>query len=272
MIANHSQSLPNGQSRFRLGAVSYLNARPLVAALERDPAVHLTLDVPAQLTPRLLAGEFDAALIPVVELARPDCALRVLSDACIASDGETLTVRVFSKVPPARIERMWLDTDSRTSVTLARVLWPGLYGRTVEFEPLPATDDPAAFDTVLLIGDKVVGINPDDFGYHIDLGGAWKAWTGLPLVFAVWAAPRTSNLPGLERLLCSARDAGIKRAGQLAVEFGPLRGWPVELAQQYLQRYMRYKIDAKYAEGMVRFLDLAAAHVSATTTAAGHGA
>jgi chorismate dehydratase len=227
--------------------------------------------VPSRLAPRLLAGEFDAALVPVVELLRPEAGLTIVSDACIAADGETLTVRVFSKIPPGDIRRMWVDSDSRSSVTLARVMWPDLYGTDVEFVPLPEGAPVEAFDTVLLIGDKVVAVEPRTFRYQVDLGGAWKTWTGLPFVFAVWAAPRGRAGRALTLELNRARDRGVTRLAELAVEHGPLLGWPVELAQEYLLRYIRYALTEKYVEGMVRFLDLARGHLPWAQPQAGSG-
>jgi chorismate dehydratase len=258
MIANHSHSASDGQT-WRLGAVSYLNARPLVAPLAREASVQVDLDVPSRLAPRLWRGDYDAALIPVIELLRSEGDARIVSDACIAADGETMTVRVFSQVPPQDVQRIWLDGDSRTSVALARILWPGLYKRNVEFVAMPPDMEPTDCESVLLIGDKVVGLDPTAFRYHIDLGGAWKAWTGLPFVFAVWAAPCEKDTRQLAQVLGAARDRGIRQAGRLALRYGPTLGWPVDLAQQYLDRYMYYKLTAKFAEGMTLFLDLAEA-------------
>ena len=86
--------------KWRLGVVSYLNAKPLIAGLNTDRRIESVLDVPAQLAEKLDRGEVDAALVPVVDLARNDRRWRIVSDACIGCDGETLTVRVFSRIQP----------------------------------------------------------------------------------------------------------------------------------------------------------------------------
>ena len=91
--------------RWRLGVVCYLNAKPLIAGLDRDPDVSLRFDVPSQLGPLLDSGAVDAALVPVIDLMRRDRKWQVVSDACIGCEGETLTVRVFSCVPAASIRR-----------------------------------------------------------------------------------------------------------------------------------------------------------------------
>jgi chorismate dehydratase len=105
----------------------------------------------------------------------------------------------------------------------------------------------------------VVGISPDQFRYQVDLGSAWMTWTGLPFVFAVWAADRARDTRALADMLCAARDRGLRKAGQLAVEYGPGHGWPAALAQQYLERYLTFGLTDKHVEGMIRFFDLATA-------------
>ncbi len=257
--AQNSGNCASGQLPWQVGVVSYLNARPLICGLEKDPAVRLQFDVPSRLTERLLRAEFDAALIPVADLLKHSAELRIISDACIGSDGETLTVRILSRVPPEQVRRIHLDQDSRTSAMLAKLVWPALFGNRVAFVSL---EDPASIgqcESVLLIGDKVVHTDLSEFRYQVDLGSAWKTWTGLPFVFAVWAAPRRDKFGSLSKLLAAARDRGVRRAGQLAVEFGPAHGWPTPLAQQYLQRYLKFGLTDKYVEGMIRFFDLATA-------------
>src|SRR5262249_31188672 len=153
--------------------------------------LELVYDVPARLPQALQSGRVEAALIPIVDVLRSEGALQVISDACIACDGETMTVRVFSQLPPDRIETLHVDGDSHTSATLVRVLWRELFGRTLELVPFDArTQSPDDCRSVLLIGDKVVSRSRGGFAYEVDLGGAWRQMTGLPFVFAAWAAPR----------------------------------------------------------------------------------
>ncbi len=259
MITENSHKHGVGQSPWRLGVVSYLNSRPLICGLERESTVRLDFDVPSRLTARLLSGEFDAALVPVVDILRHKNELQIVSNACIGCDGETLTVRIFSKVPPTDIRRIHLDLDSHTSVILARLIWPALYKQDVSFVRLEDAASLEQCESVLLIGDKVVGISPDEFRYQVDLGSAWKTWTGLPFVFAVWAADRSRDTRSLADVLGAARDRGVRKAGQLAIEYGPGHGWPAALAQQYLERYLTFGLTDKHVEGMICFFDRATA-------------
>jgi len=270
----------------RLGVVSFLNARPLIEGLDKVEGVQCVFDVPAALPQRLAAGDVDAALVPVIDLLRCGGRFRVISDACIACDGETMTVRVFARVPPERIRTLWVDCDSHTSVALAVVLWRELFGRELALQPCqPRIDDLSAAEAVLLIGDKVVDPGRGHFAYEVDLGGAWREHTGLPFVFAAWACqctPRcgqrawpagfpadepTSSAAQQDRasadhlatLLSAARDRGVAQAAQIAVRDGPKHGWPVALAQRYLTRCLKFTLDASVVAGANRFARLCAA-------------
>ncbi len=248
---------------FRLGVVSFLNSRPLIEGLDDNPAVSLRFDVPARLPMLLEERLVDASLVPVLDVLREPRRYAVVSDACIACDGETMTVRVFSQVPPDRLRTLHVDPDSHTSVALARVLWRALYGRTLEVRPLPqpaVAATRAGLEAVLLIGDKVVDAGRGRFAYETDLGGAWRAQTGLPFVFAVWAAggdkPDSPDLRSLEALLEAARDRGEAQAAEIARREGPRHGWPAALAERYLVRCLRYRLDARALAGVERFAEL----------------
>lgn len=248
---------------YRLGVVSFLNAKPLIAGGEIGVDVQVVLDVPARL-PALLADKaVDAALIPTVDILHGAAEYSVLSDACIGCDGETMTVRVFSQVPPDRITRLHVDGDSHTSVALARVLWQELYRRELELIPIEARhDDLQAHEAVLLIGDKVIDPRRTGFAFETDLGGAWRHLTGLPFMFAAWACPREQapSLRPLAQRLTRLRDLGVAQAASLAHDHGPSLGWPVALAERYLTRCLRFTIDERMRAGVERFAQLGRAH------------
>src|SRR5436190_4390312 len=146
---------------YRVASVSYLNARPLIFGLESDPAVSLSLDVPSKLVDHLRAGEADVALLPVIDYQRLD-GLVIVPAGGIGSDGPTLTVRLFSKVPVEQIRSLACDPDSHTSVALARIILTRRYDLRPELIDLSrATDVPD--QARLLIGDKVVCETPQGF-------------------------------------------------------------------------------------------------------------
>lgn len=248
------------RAAYRLGVVAYLNARPLVQGLERDPDVELVFDVPARLPALLDAGAVDAALVPVIDILRADRSWRIVSDACIGCDGETLTVRVFSRVPAERITRLHVDGDSHTSVALARILWSELYGCGLDILPFRGQETVDACEAVLLIGDKVVTQRLIDHDIETDLGALWKTLTGLPFVFAAWAAVGDADAAPLAKRLTAARDLGVASARMIAADFGPGLGWPVALAQRYLTQRLKFTLGPMQRRAMDRFLELAKAH------------
>ena len=117
------------------------------------------------------------------------------------------------------------------------------------------------YQSVLLIGDKVVTTPMPWFDHHVDLGDAWKRWTGLPFVFAAWAArgsaaaddATTGELAGI---LAAARDRGVARAAEIAAETGPARGWPLSLAVEYMTHTLTYTLAPAFESGMNRFVEL----------------
>jgi len=252
--------MQNSESRpqlHRLGVVSFLNARPLIDGLDCSRGVSLVYDVPARLPGLLDAGEVDAALVPIIDIVRPHRKWKIISDACIGCDGETLTVRIFSKVPPDEIERLHVDGDSHTSVALASVIWREMFDRQLRIAPLEsAGGDWSRVQAVLLIGDKVVSHRLTEFDIETDLGGAWKSLTGLPFVFAAWVTQQAYAAGDLPRLLEQARDQGVTRAAEIAASAGPRLGWPVELATRYLIHRLRFRITERHREAMNLFLEM----------------
>lgn len=242
---------------WRLGAVSYLNAKPLIAGLERDPSIHLTLDVPSRLAGQLDQGLVDVALVPVIDLGRKERDWRVVSDAAIGCDGETFTVRVFSRVAPERLQRLHVDGDSHTSVALADVVWREMHGRELEIVPFTGLESVEECEAVLLIGDKVVTQILPHHTIATDLGQEWKRLTGLPFVFAAWASPDRAGLDEVARKLSTARDIGVRSAAMIAADYGPGMGWPVATACRYLVHRLKFKLGPREREAMQRFLDLA---------------
>ncbi len=261
-VMPHSVSESPKQSRTgvtTLGVVSFLNARPLVDSLVGRPDAIVKPAVPAKLAAMMDRGACEVALLPIVDYWRSRDRLERISDACIASEGETLTVRVFSKVPPDKLVRLHADVHSHTSVILARAIWRELYDRRLDIHPYDADarhDDADATEAILLIGDKVVCDVPRGFGFQVDLGSAWQHLTGLPFVFAAWYGPRGGDHRALAETLEAARDAGVAHAERIAAEQAPIHGWPQALAVRYLRDIMRYRLTDAMRTAMDRFFQL----------------
>ncbi len=245
---------------WRLGVVCYLNAKPLIDGLDRDAAIRMVHDVPSRLAPLLDAGEVDAALLPVIDLVRNGRKWQIVSDACIGCDGETLTVRIFSRVPAGAIRRLHVDGDSHTSVVLATLLWHELYDRKLEIVKFTGAESVDDCEAVLLIGDKVVNHTLLDYHIETDLGSAWKSLTSLPFVFAVWAAPRDLDVANLALKLAAARDRGEASAELIAEDFGPGLNWPVTLAKRYLTKRLKFRMGPRQRQAIGKFFELAGKH------------
>jgi len=256
----HNRESPK---RLRVGAVSFFNTLPLTYGLESDPGVELVTAVPSRLAGLLERGAVDVALVPAIDWARNAARWRIVSDACIACDGATLTVRVFSRLDPSDVTTLHVDGDSHSSAALASVIWQERFGRELSLRPINARgampEELADCQAVLLIGDKVIRppVGLDVFSTQVDLGATWKSLTGLPFVFAVWAAGEGCDAKRAAAKLSAARDAGVARAEQIAVERGPAMGWPVELARRYFTEYLGFTLSERHRHGMRRFIELA---------------
>ncbi len=216
----------------RVGAVSYLNAKPLYYGLEAyEPAIHLDIDLPSRLAARLASGDLDVALIPSVEYFRGVAAgYEIFPGFAIAARGPVRSVKLFSRVPFERIRRLALDEGSRTSQALTRVWLDAAHGvRPAVIETLPMGVSPleSTADAVLVIGDRAMKVPDAPFHAVVDLAEAWQAMTGLPFVFALWVARPGVNLGDLPAVLdrCRTRRAGPRRrpGRRVRPEAGPGR-------------------------------------------------
>jgi chorismate dehydratase len=242
----------------RVGSVSFLNAKPLIYGLESAPDVDLSLAVPSRLLDGMRVGRLDVALLPVIDYQRLG-GLCVVPSGGIGCDGETLTVRIFSKCPVTQIKTLACDTDSHTSVALARVVFAQRYGTRPQFVDWTREEEQPC-DAKLLIGDKVVCEEPPGFEHQIDLGSAWKQLTGLPFVFAVWTARAGIDLGDLPQRLEEAKRAGLAHVNEIVTRHAVNRGWPAGLAMQYLTMYLKFDVGPRQLEAISLFHELAAQH------------
>ena len=243
----------------QIGAVSYLNSRPLIEGLdELLPSADLILDYPSRLADALASDQLDVALIPSVEYFRRP-GYEIVSDACVAARGEVMSVKLYCRTHPGKIKTLALDEGSRTSAALTRVILAEKYGVTPRSEPLPmqaATSDSSA-DAVLLIGDRAMHTPDENFQEVIDLGDFWYQWTGLPFVFAMWVARRDAHTDGIEEVLSTARDRGLKAVHQIARHEAAALGISEEVAVHYLTNNLHYHLTSAERHGLRLFCDLA---------------
>lgn len=262
-----------GADDLRLGCVSYLNTLPLIEGLEKTAGVVLERAAPARLIDLLIGGRVEAGLVSLIDAQRSPEPLAAMPCGMIGCDGATLTVRLYSSGPIDRITRVYVDSESHTAAALLKLILARVYGvraETVEFDAREGVVrhgaggvEPGEWpDAMLLIGDKVVTRSPPAVRYphQLDLGEAWKEWTGLPFVYAVWMcrADQAGNerLRAAARLLDRQRRRNTARLDGVATGRARERGWPEDLAREYLGRKLRFDPNEPGArEAVERFFD-----------------
>ncbi|MFN0010537.1 MAG: menaquinone biosynthetic enzyme MqnA/MqnD family protein [Phycisphaerales bacterium] len=255
----------------RIGCVKYLNTLPLIEGLEACRDLALVAAAPSKLAPMLRAGEVDLALASVVDVGTGD--LDLVPVGMIGCDGPTMTVRLYSRVAWASVRRVYADTDSHTSVILAQLILAARFGVTAEVADFDARERIAPGhasagewpETLLLIGDKAVTDAPPTGAYvsELDLGEAWREWTGLPFVYAMWMCRAGEmarpHVAAAAVLLDRQRRRNAMRLEWIIQKHAAARRWPTHLARTYLAELLRYDVDERAREGVSRFLNEAAA-------------
>lgn len=245
----------------RIGAVGYLNARPLTWALDRAPdRWHVRYDLPAVCARLLHDREVDLGLVPSIEYLRSD-EYRFVPGVGIGSRGAVASVALFTTRPLEDIRHIALDTSSRTSVTLIRILCREKYRIDPEF--VPHGPDLAAmvrdYDAGLLIGDPALEADSRTLGVtKIDLGSEWTAMTGLPFIYAAWTGRAGAIGDEEVRWLQEAQAEGVASFPAIADEYGHGSEASTQRALVYLRNNMRYGLGPEEAKGLQLFLDYAA--------------
>jgi chorismate dehydratase len=230
----------------RLGRIAYANMAPVFFRVELE--YEEIVGVPTDLNRRLIAGELDTAPISSIEYARHADTLRLLPRLCVSSEGAVDSIQLVSKLPLEEIRSVAITPESATSVVLTKVLVPG-----AEHVPLGE-----AADAKLLIGDAALKSAFEDPTPHHDLGKLWLDRTGLPMVFAVWAAPEPPNpeLLELEDALVASVRAARADPETLAYEAAARYGYPAGFLARYFEK-LRYRFGPRERAGLYTFLELA---------------
>ena len=235
----------------RLGAVSYLNAAPLVHGLAGDPAFALSADLPARVAEQLHAGAIDVGMIPAIEYARGDYA--IVPGIAIGSRGPVRSVSLYLRGKLDQVRRVALDTSSRTSVALARILLRERLGRDPEYVPRPPDIKAmlADADAALVIGDPALYASTD--AERLDLGEGWQMLTGLPFVFAFWAGrPGALTAAHVVRLQAALRS-GLAELPRIAVSYNGNGAGRAALNESYLRSNIAYALGPEELAGLSEF-------------------
>jgi predicted solute-binding protein len=240
-----------------VSAVSYLNTWPLVWGFLKGPGRGLydfRFDLPAQCADALGAGEVDMGLVPCAELDR--LGLDFLPDLGIACDGPVRSILLIAKKPFAEIRTLSADSSSRTSVALTKILLAERFGcRPAMTKQAPDLDAMLAeSDAALIIGDPALRIQPSDLPYEtLDLGAEWVKWSGLPMVFAVWAGRTEVLRPDVARAFQESWEWGREHMDEIVAQAEAERGFPEAVAREYLTRHIVFELTARHRAGLELF-------------------
>lgn len=273
-----NQTEPQTPKPTRIAAVQFLNTVTLTHGLDTWQGCTLTKAVPSKIADMLVNKHADIGLASIVDAARPENNLALIPAGMIGCDGPTLTVRLFSSVPPEQITRVHADTDSHTSVMLADVLLREVHGVSAEFVEFDARErmsiaqgraiepDEAWPQTLLLIGDKVVVDSPPAVRYphQIDLGEAWHTLTGLPFVYACWMCRQddldTPMVAEAAAMLERVRLRNNLRLDWLVSKEAKAHHWPADLARTYIGELLKFDPDDRAREAVELFFEKLSAH------------
>jgi chorismate dehydratase len=237
----------------RVGRVDYINTFPFAWSLEHrlaPGAFDEVRAVPTRLNAMLAAGELDVANVSSIAYARDPDAYVLLPSVCISSDGAVESVNLVTDVPLPAVRSIAITSQSAASAALVRILFPGAELR----------DEDAAADARLLIGDQALASALEDATPHHDLGVLWRERTGLPMVFAVWAARRDvadEALAALDRALADAVADAAEHAALVANAAAERYGFPAGFLARYFEK-LRYTFGEREREGLRRYFELAA--------------
>jgi len=230
----------------KLGRISYVNMAPVFYRLDAD--VEEVSGVPTDLNRRLIGGQIDVAPISSIEWARNADSLRLLPRLCVSSEGAVDSIQLVSKLPLERVRSVAVTPESATSVVLTKVLLP-------DATQVPLGEEA---DAKLLIGDAALKSAFEDPTPHHDLGRLWLERTGLPMVFAVWAAPEplVDGLTELEDALVASVRAARAEPELLAYESSERYGYPAGFLARYFEK-LRYRFGPRERAGLLTFLEMA---------------
>lgn len=272
MVQKSCTSQPGlASGALKVGAVSFLNTKPLIYPLlkgELRTDIALSVDVPSRVATLLSEGELDVGLIPIIEYFRANpgqARYCILPGISIASHGSVRSIQLFSRVPVRKIQRIALDTNSRTSIALLKILLTERYQIAPVFTPCAPTVNPKTvlqnrqdppFDAVLLIGDPALR-HLGSTEYSVDLGEAWHKLTGLPFVYACWVARGEVCLGDTPKLLRQAKTRGIAQIPEIARIEARKLGLCETLCRDYLQHHIHYDLGESAIAGLELFYKFA---------------
>jgi chorismate dehydratase len=234
-------------NKIKISAVSYTNTKPFIYGIEHSAVINkidLSLDIPTDCAAKVIDGQVDIGLMPVAAFPLVPNG-HVIGGYCIGSVGAVNSVFIFSNVPAEEIKTLRLDSHSRTSNNLARVLLKFYWKLDVEF----TTDSNAVTDAIVLIGDRTFN-NREQYAYHYDMGEVWMKFTGLPFMYAAWIANKTIPEDFIEEFN-QALKSGLDHRDELLKDLPPVDHFDME---DYLMHKLDFELTEEKRQAMTLFL------------------
>jgi chorismate dehydratase len=234
-------------SKIKISAVAYTNTKPFIYGISHSDVLNkidLSLDIPSDCAAKLINNQVDIGLIPVAAIPFVPNA-NIVADYCIGSVGAVNSVFIFSNVPVEEIKTVRLDSHSRTSNNLAKVLLKFYWKKEVEF----TTDVNAATDALVLIGDRTFG-KKETYPFAYDMGEEWMHFTGLPFVYAAWVANKPIDQSFIDEFN-KALALGLAQRTELLNELPIQQGFDLK---DYLFNKLDFDLTPKKREALDLFL------------------
>ncbi len=242
-------------TKINVSAVSYLNTKPLLYGLQLQhldaSLFNITLETPAKCAESLLNGKSTIGLVPVAMIHNIPNAT-IITDYCIGSVGEVKTVMLYSNEPMEDIRTIFLDSHSRTSALLVRILCKYYWKTTPTFINNVATEELSISkqEGLLMIGDKTIGLD-QKYAYTYDLASHWTKMTGLPFVFAAWITTQPVDRDIIQQMNAAFKQ-GIEQINELVATLVPSNFDVLT----YFKENISYHFDSKKKEALNLYWDM----------------
>ncbi len=250
-------------AKLSVGIVNFLNSRPLAWGFLRgrlEQHFEASFAPPARVAQLLAEGKLDIGLIPAIEVQRIP-GLRVLPDLCVTASHEVRSVLLLARCPVEEIRRVALDLNSRTSAALVQIILADRYGLTPIYHQ--ASPDAAAMlqdhDAALVIGDPALQVDRDRY-LVLDLAVEWRALTGLPAVFAVWAVAPGVELADLPRYFEESLELGLAEMEEIIARSASELNLAPDEVRTYLRDNLSYRLGPKELASLAEYFRRAATH------------
>jgi chorismate dehydratase len=259
----------------RVGRIPYINCYPVYGAIDAGIVkldAELVTGVPSDLNAKMARGQLDVSVVSAIEYARASERYLLLPDLAISCDGPVRSVLLLSKVPAPELggRRVMLSRSSMTSVALLELLFDNVWHAKPDFAPGDAeltdvvrfADEPhearlVIGDAALLLGSTPQAQRPRLYPFVYDLGTEWKRWTGLPFVFAVWVAQRSTSVDralAVHATLIESRSWGLQHLDQLAERAAQSSGVDTGTCREYLSG-LDYGLSYPHLAGLTNFFN-----------------